>query len=145
MSAARPAKAPAPPSSAEPRPGDNRLTVATQLIAETRAECAALGLSPAEFAELLLPEALLAMMVDGMSQEEVEDAFARFARDEIGAWFFRVKRVAGYCDCEREAFAEHALHCASRHSTADVVPIHVNHDKSNKRPDKTQSTTGGSK
>ena len=95
------------------------------MIAKTRAECAALGLSPGEFADLLLPEALLAMMVDGMTQEEVENAFTRFAKDEIGVWFFRVKRVAGYCDCEREAFAEHALHCNSRRVPSVAVSINV--------------------
>jgi len=105
--------------------GDNRLAVATALIAKTRAECAAIGLSPGEFAHLLLPEALLAMMVDGMTQEEVENAFARFAKDEIGAWFFRVKRVAGYCDCEREALAEHALHCSSRRVPSAAISINV--------------------
>lgn len=87
---------------------------ATRLLAEVRSKCVALGLTPREFADLLLPEALLAMMVSGMREEEVKEAFARFARDEIGAWFLQVKRTAGYCDCEREAFAEHAASCGSK-------------------------------
>ena len=72
-----------------------------------------LGLSPAQFAQLLLPEALLAFMVAGMRQEEVEAAFMHFAQSEIPAWFLQVKRTAGYCDCAREAHAEHAADCAS--------------------------------
>src|SRR5690606_14621667 len=40
-------------------------------IAMARAECMRLGITPTEFAELLLPEVLLALMVDGMRQEEV--------------------------------------------------------------------------
>lgn len=88
-------------------------TRATRLIAETRHQCVALGLSPAQFAQLLLPEALLAFMVAGMRQEEVEAAFTEFARTEIPAWFLQLKRTVGYCDCAREAHAEHAADCAS--------------------------------
>lgn len=85
----------------------------TRLVAETRRRCAELGLSPQQFAEILLPEALLACMVAGMQEEAVEAMFARFARDEIPAWFLRVKRTAGFCDCAREALSEHAAGCAS--------------------------------
>lgn len=103
-------------------PGDNRKAVATAIIAKARADCAELGLSPAEFADLLLPEALLAMMVEGMTQEEVGEAFGRFGRDEVAAWFLQLKRAVGYCDCEREAFAEHGAGCS--HSRArGVRPI----------------------
>jgi hypothetical protein len=102
----------APTASAE-RSRDDLTAEATRLIAEVRQRCAALGLSPAEFAGLLLPEALLAFMVAGMQQEQVEAAFARFAQNEIPAWFLQVKRTAGYCDCAREAHAEHAANCAS--------------------------------
>ena len=85
----------------------------TRLVAEARRRCAELGLSPQQFAEILLPEALLACMVAGMQQEAVEAVFAKFARDEIPAWFLRVKRTAGFCDCAREAIFEHATGCAS--------------------------------
>jgi hypothetical protein len=86
---------------------------AMRMISEVRHRCATIGLSPAEFAELLLPEALLAFMVSGMRQEQVEAAFARFAQNEIAAWFLQVKRTAGYCDCAREARTAHAADCAS--------------------------------
>lgn len=92
---------------------DARVAEATRMLAEVRHRCASMGLSPAQFAELLLPEALLAFMVSGMRQEQVEAAFARFAQEEIAAWFLQVKRTAGYCDCAREAHAEHAANCAS--------------------------------
>ncbi|NQU58414.1 MAG: hypothetical protein HQ513_14365 [Rhodospirillales bacterium] len=91
--------------------GDNAITAATLIVAKARAECMQLGLTPRQFADLILPEALLAMMVHDMTQEEVEDAFQEFARDEIAAWFFQVKRATGFCDCAREALAEHAHHC----------------------------------
>jgi hypothetical protein len=86
---------------------------ATRLVADTRRRCAELGLSPRQFAELLLPEVLLAFMVGGLQREEVEAAFAAFARDEVPAWFLRVKRNVGFCDCAREAMADHAAGCAS--------------------------------
>lgn len=82
------------------------VATATRLIADVRARCAALGLKPRQFADLLLPEALLAMMIDGMRQGEVETAFAAFARSEIPAWFEQVRRAGGYCDCEREMLNE---------------------------------------
>ncbi|HKU87425.1 MAG TPA: hypothetical protein VJV77_13915 [Casimicrobiaceae bacterium] len=96
-----------------PATRDSMIAEATALIAQVRHQCAAIGLSPSDFAELLLPEALLAFMVSGMTQEQVEAVFERFARTEIAAWFLQVKRTAGYCDCAREANAEHAAHCAS--------------------------------
>ncbi|MGE0653453.1 MAG: hypothetical protein AB7P12_17175 [Alphaproteobacteria bacterium] len=85
---------------------------ATRLIAEARVQCVQLGLDPQQFAELLLPEALLAMMIGGLQQEEVEAVFDRFRQTEIPAWFLQVKRTVGYCDCEREARGEHMASCA---------------------------------
>ncbi len=81
---------------------DDAIAAATLLLAEARGRCVALGVTPQKLAELFLPEALLALMVSDMRQEEVEHVFANFARDEIPAWFLQVKRTAGYCDCERE-------------------------------------------
>jgi hypothetical protein len=95
--------------------GDNAIAAAKLVVAKARAECMQLGLTPRQLADLILPEALLAMMVDGMTQEEVEDAFREFADDEITAWFFRVKRVTGFCDCAREAMADPAQHCNGDH------------------------------
>lgn len=96
---------------------------ATRIVSEARAQCAALGVPPEAFAALLLPEALLAMMVAGMRQEEVEDEFARFARENIPAWFLQVKRTAGYCDCEREARGEHAAYCDVRRAPGLPRPL----------------------
>ena len=90
---------------------EGRVEAATRVIAEARARCIDLGLGPREFAQLLLPEALLAMMVAGLRQEDVQAEFDRFAREEIAVWFLQVKRTAGYCDCEREALAEHSASC----------------------------------
>ncbi|HVO90121.1 MAG TPA: hypothetical protein VMV45_16390 [Casimicrobiaceae bacterium] len=92
---------------------DDVVEQATRLVADVRRRCVELGLSPRQFAEVLLPEVLLAFMVSGMQQEDVEAAFATFARDEVPAWFLRVKRNVGYCDCAREAMADHAAGCAS--------------------------------
>jgi hypothetical protein len=89
------------------------LEAATRILADARRRCADLGLTPMQFAEILLPEALLACMVAGMKQEEVEALFGNFAHDEIPEWFLRVKKTSGFCDCAREAFAEHAAGCAS--------------------------------
>lgn len=121
---------------------------ATRLLADVRSRCVALGLAPREFAELLLPEALLAMMVSGMRQEEIEEAFARFARDEISAWFLQVKRTAGYCDCEREAFDEHAVSCGSRtmmpvaEHIADAAARDIPEDAEPSRPRHAASSVG---
>ena len=95
-------------------PAENdAMTTATRLIAEMRIRCVTLGLTPRQFAELLLPEALLAMMVAGMRQEDVQEVFQRFASDEVPAWFLQVKRHTGYCDCAREAYGEHLAGCPS--------------------------------
>lgn len=95
------------------------IEAATRLVADLRARCAALGLTPRQFADILLPEALLAMMVSGMSQEEAEIAFESFAKNEVPAWYLQVKRTAGFCDCAREAHAVHAIDCASM-----ITPSH---------------------
>lgn len=89
------------------------LEQATRVVADARHRCAEMGLSPRQFGEILLPEALLAFMVAGLTQEEVEAAFASFVRDEVPEWYLRVKRTAGFCDCAREAFADHQAGCAS--------------------------------
>ena len=80
-------------------------------IAAARARCMELGLTPTQFAELLLPEALVAMMVDGLKQADVSEKFARFALEEIPRLFLQVKAVAGQCDCQREAMQEHEEDC----------------------------------
>lgn len=80
-------------------------------IAMARAECMRLGITPTEFAELLLPEVLLALMVDGMRQEEVNGVFQRFTSEEVPRFFLQVKRVSGFCDCHREATEEHDEAC----------------------------------
>jgi hypothetical protein len=95
---------------ADMRP-DDAYSLAVRRVAAARAECAQLGLNPREFAELLLPEALLAVMVDGMTQSEVGAFFSDFAREEIPKFFMQVKRATGYCDCQREAMQEHDSDC----------------------------------
>jgi len=95
--------------------GDNAIAAAKLIVAKARGECMQLGLTPRQFADLMLPEALLAMMVHGMTFEEVVDAFQEFEGNEIAAWFFRVKRATGFCDCAREALAEHVPHCDGEH------------------------------
>ncbi len=100
-------------------------------IAAARARCMELGLTPTQFAELLLPEALLAMMVDGLKQAEVDERFARFAREEIPRFFLQVKAVAGQCDCQREAMRDHEEDCfmqsePSAETRASVARIFLN-------------------
>lgn len=92
------------------RPAD-AYSLAVCRVSAARAECAQLGLTPREFAELLLPEALLAVMVDGMTQSEVGAFFSDFAREEVPKFFMQVKRATGYCDCQREAMQEHDSDC----------------------------------
>lgn len=98
---------------------------ATLLIAEVRQKCVALGIEPRQFAMLLLPEALLAMMVSGMRQEEVEEAFNRFVSDDVVEWFLQVKRTAGYCDCEREARGLHEATCSFNAGVARAIAADV--------------------
>lgn len=106
---------------------DSPVLAATKLISEVRARCMALGLTPEQFADLLLSESLLALMVAGMRQEEVEAVFSNFARDEVPAWFLQVKRTVGYCDCEREALGEHEMYCSARGQQTPVVQHLLNH------------------
>jgi len=72
---------------------------ATRLIADTRRRCADLGISPQDFGQLLLPEALLAFMVSGLGREQVHSLFASFAQSEIDAWFRQAHRASTVCDC----------------------------------------------
>ena len=59
----------------------------------------AAGITPAQLAELLLPEALLALMIEGLDERQARAVFARFADDQIGEWYERVRGAAERCDC----------------------------------------------
>lgn len=72
---------------------------AMRLIADTRRRCADLGITPRDFGDLLLPEALLAFMVSGLTREQVQSVFASFAESEIDAWFQQINRGSTLCDC----------------------------------------------
>lgn len=116
-----------------PAAGPEVVDKATRLIAEVRVQCVQLGLDSQQFAELLLPEALLAMMVAGLQQEDVEALFDRFRQTEIPAWFLQVKRTVGYCDCERDARREHLASCALGRNGMPVVVQQIADEPSGER------------
>lgn len=72
---------------------------AERVLAQARAECIRAGLSPLEYAKLLLPEALLAMMVHGLAQEQCAAQFQRFLDGNLEHWHAMARGAAERCDC----------------------------------------------
>ena len=86
------------PESASPTPA----TSAERVLAQARADCMRVGLDPLEYASLLLPEALLAMMVHGLSQEECAAQFRRFIDENLSRWYAMANGAHERCDCARD-------------------------------------------
>jgi len=78
---------------------DDALAVAETILARARADCIAAGITPAQLANLLLPEALLALMIEGFDERQTRAVFTRFADGRIGEWYVRVRGAAERCDC----------------------------------------------
>jgi hypothetical protein len=78
---------------------EDAVAVAEAILARARADCIAAGVTPAQLAKLLLPEALLALMIEGLDEGQTRAVFARFADDQIGEWYARVRGAAERCDC----------------------------------------------
>jgi len=71
-------------------------------IAGLRAECLQAGIEPAVLGDLLVEEALLAWMMSGLSEQEINQRATEKLRRDLREWFFRARTVTGQCDCVRE-------------------------------------------
>ena len=93
---------------------------AETVLAKARADCARVGATPLQCAELMLQEALLAMMVHGLSEHECTTAIKCFADETVTDWFAMVARSTERCDCAREQMRD-LQHLAVR----DTHPFHA--------------------
>lgn len=94
---------------ADPLPAADAVKTGESVLAHARAECVALDITPARFAEMLLPEALLALMVEGLDEQQARAMFTGFVEHEIGAWYARARVASERCDCAIE-------HATERHA-----------------------------
>ena len=78
---------------------DDAVAIAEAILAGARADCISAGVTPAELARLLLPEALLALMIEGLDERQTRAVFAGFMDREIGDWYERARGAAERCDC----------------------------------------------
>ena len=104
------------PTSAELK-RDDAVAAAEAILARARADCIAAGVTPAQLAKLLLPEALLALMIEGSDERHARAVFADFVDHEIGEWYERVRGAAERCDCAIDHASE--LRLASAGTLAD--------------------------
>lgn len=81
---------------------DTAREAATAIVARARAECVRLGLSPAAFAQLLLDEAVLALIIDGHDEAAIRAALARTVDATAIPWLAQLRHKAGMCDCVAE-------------------------------------------
>jgi hypothetical protein len=92
---------------------DNAVAVAETILARARAECIAAGITPAQFAKLLLPEALLALMIEGLDERQTRAVFGGFVDKEIGEWYERSRGAAERCDCAIDHASELLRGCGA--------------------------------
>jgi hypothetical protein len=93
-----------------------RSAEAVKAIARARAECFESGLSPEAIGTLFAQEALLAWMIEGMSERQIHERITAALRVDLREWFFRAHLATGQCDCVRE------VHFASREEQAAGAP-----------------------
>ena len=65
---------------------DELLDRAADIIAEARAECLKLGVSPKELAGLFLNDAVLGLYVEGNNRQETTQFFKDFIQSRIRYW-----------------------------------------------------------
>ena len=71
-------------------------------IAQARARCLALGVSPETLAEAFIEEALLAWMMAELSEHDIHTRLTEVMRKDVREWFYRARTATGQCDCVRE-------------------------------------------
>jgi hypothetical protein len=85
-------------------------------IARARAECFESGLSPEAIGTLFVQEALLAWMIEGLSEHQIHERLTAAMRGDLREWFYRARVATGQCDCVRE------VHLAARDENAARLP-----------------------
>lgn len=77
-----------------------------EILASARAQCIDAGLEPAALGTLFMQEALLAWMVDGMTEHEIHTRIRDLVRKDLRSWFYNARLATGQCDCVREVHFE---------------------------------------
>ena len=81
---------------------DDATRLAEAILARARAECIAAGVTPRQLADLLLPEALLALMMAGLDGGETAKVFRNWAERDVRHWYLQADVATERCDCARE-------------------------------------------
>ena len=77
-----------------------------EILAAARSQCIAAGMEPAALGTLFMQEALLAWMVDGMTEHEIHTRIRDLVRKDLRSWFYNARLATGQCDCVREVHFE---------------------------------------
>jgi hypothetical protein len=81
---------------------DDATRLAEAILARARAECIAAGVTPRQLADLLLPEALLALMMAGLDEHETVRVFRDYLARDVRQWYLQAGVATERCDCARE-------------------------------------------
>ncbi|MBK8324227.1 MAG: hypothetical protein IPL06_16255 [Betaproteobacteria bacterium] len=84
------------------RADDRARTQGVEILAAARARCIDGGLEPSALGNLFMQEALLAWMVDGMTEHDIHVRIRELVRKDLRAWFYNARLATGQCDCVRE-------------------------------------------
>lgn len=89
-----------------PRPESEAETAAlqqaTQILAQARAQCVALGIEADRLGTLLLDEAMLAWLMAGWPERDVRERLLEAMGRDVRQWYGRARVATGQCDCVQE-------------------------------------------
>jgi hypothetical protein len=70
---------------------DVLLDKAAQLIADARSTCLKLAVSPKEIAEIMMDEATLALIAEGVSLSDIQAAFKKYTKHGLPRFYVEVR------------------------------------------------------
>ena len=73
---------------------DVLLDQAAQIIADARVACLKLAIPPAEIAKIMMDEAILALMAEGLSLSDIQATFRKYTKRELPRFYERLKKLA---------------------------------------------------
>ena len=96
----------------EPPHAHERCADAVMVLAQARAACLALGVTPQELARLFLDEAMLAFLIEGLDDASIRDQLDAAVTARATPWLGRLRQKSGMCDCVAEVHFDAA--CEAR-------------------------------
>ena len=73
---------------------DVLLDQAAQLIADARVACLKLAIPPAEIANIMMDEAVLALMAERLSLSDIQATLKKYAKRHLARFYMSLKRLA---------------------------------------------------